>query len=583
MPELWDQLTQQPVAEPPSLWPGGDRAPLRITVGGPTMKDGAQVSSGSSLDPFNPPQVQYVGKPLARTLESMISEIGRKGQGLFGHLMNAEAERTGQVPSVSTDYDPKQEAISNLTPLLANLWGVGAASIPRGAVGAVGSKMVQPSPETAAAVEELLGRFPTTTPGRIINRTKAGGYSVNLPTGDVPTSGLMMGKYANEDPRNIVTNFPPTRAEVQSHADTNAAQFRNPDTYYGTWHNAGEGGDNKVYFDVSKRYEPDEIRAATKYGERTGQKAGYDVGKGQSFPVGNWEEFINSPEFADRMRQMNLEGRRYLDQFPAKEWWDAHGSAFERVYGDKNLPQMSGFTATAAPNTAPYKNLQDMSEYMRRHLSGEPIIQPDWRVPAGTMSRNEGSKIGMEVGRTNNLLKSAAGDYEALRLNKVQNEARALMGDPDAVVLDRHWARLAEDPARGIFTNSQEGVISSTKGDYDKLHNVVRPVAREAGLTPRDFSANVWTGVREHLKNNSELFGTPFPRSTSIIGESKSYADIFEDVIRDKAAHMGISTGELEKRLRAGDAQLLSGIIATPVGAAIYAHMQKAQQPDGGL
>jgi hypothetical protein len=58
MPELWDQLQQQPVAEPPSLWPNGDRAPLRITVGGPTMKDGAQASPGSSLDPFNPPQVE---------------------------------------------------------------------------------------------------------------------------------------------------------------------------------------------------------------------------------------------------------------------------------------------------------------------------------------------------------------------------------------------------------------------------------------------------------------------------------------------------------------------------------------------
>jgi hypothetical protein len=138
MPELWDQLQQQPVAEPPSLWPGGDRAPLRITVGGPTVKDGAQVSPGSSLDPFNPPQVEYVGKPLARTLESMISEIGRKGQGLFGHLMNAEAERTGQVPSVSTDYDPQSEAIKNTTDLASYV--TMAPSVTGGVpVGALGS------------------------------------------------------------------------------------------------------------------------------------------------------------------------------------------------------------------------------------------------------------------------------------------------------------------------------------------------------------------------------------------------------------------------------------------------------------
>jgi hypothetical protein len=75
MSELWDQLTQQPVAEPPSLWPQGDRAPLRITVGGPTMKDGAQ-SSGSSLDPFNPPQVQYIGRPLGDKAAHMKISVG---------------------------------------------------------------------------------------------------------------------------------------------------------------------------------------------------------------------------------------------------------------------------------------------------------------------------------------------------------------------------------------------------------------------------------------------------------------------------------------------------------------------------
>ena len=48
MPELWDQLTQQ-TAEPVSLWPNGDRAPLRITVGGPTARDSQ--SSYTNLSP----------------------------------------------------------------------------------------------------------------------------------------------------------------------------------------------------------------------------------------------------------------------------------------------------------------------------------------------------------------------------------------------------------------------------------------------------------------------------------------------------------------------------------------------------
>jgi hypothetical protein len=142
MPELWDQLQQQPVAEPPSLWPQGDRAPLRITVGGPTMKDGSQVS-GSSLDPFNPPQVEYVGTPLANTLWSALKEMGVKGQRLLSGLQQYSGEQfpagTG-TQTMSTDTEPVKQAVENMDPMLANLWGIGSASVPRGAVGAIGSR-----------------------------------------------------------------------------------------------------------------------------------------------------------------------------------------------------------------------------------------------------------------------------------------------------------------------------------------------------------------------------------------------------------------------------------------------------------
>ena len=38
----------------------------------------------------------------------------------------------------------------------------------------------------------------------------------------------------------------------------------------------------------------------------------------------------------------------------------------------------------------------------------------------------------------------------------------------------------------------------------------------------------------------------------------------------DKAKHMGITTEEMEKRLSSGDATLLSLVLATPLGAALY-------------
>jgi hypothetical protein len=43
-------------------------------------------------------------------------------------------------------------------------------------------------------------------------------------------------------------------------------------------------------------------------------------------------------------------------------------------------------------------------------------------------------------------------------------------------------------------------------------------------------------------------------------------ADQFEDLIREKADHLGITTKETEKRLREGSATLMSLVLATKVG-----------------
>lgn len=220
---------------------------------------------------------------------------------------------------------------------------------------------------------------------------------------------------------------------------------------------------------------------------------------------------------------------------------------------------------------------------MRRQIRGEPIVQPDWRVPEGMMTRQPGGQIGMEESRVPNLMRAQAGDLNALQRAKVREEGLALTGDPNAVVLDRHQARLSEAPARGIFANAQEGVVSSApkKGptDYDLLKNEFTIAARNADRTPRDFSADVWTGIRETIKNTSELYGTKY-RGASVTGESKSYADHFEDLIRDKAQHLGITPAEMEKRLKGGDANLLSWLAATT--PAVYEAYRQWQAPQSG-
>lgn len=429
----------------------------------------------------------------------------------------------------------------------------------------------------AERVAELLGKTEKSTPEAIVAATEGGGYSVNLPTGATPLEGLMMGKYANVDPRNVVIEGgrPITESDVSDFVKRNIDALAKEENYLGTWRDPSSG---KTYLDVSRRFEPSEVRKATKFGERSGQLAGYNVGRGASFPVGNWEEFVKSPEFANRMNEMAAVGRDYLNQHASKEWWDMHGSSFERVYGPGRLEQLAGFIASTAPNAQPRENLQTMSEYMRRSIKGESIIQPDWRVPAGQMSRREGSKIGMETGRSANLFKSENKRLADLLQDKVREEAMALMGDPNAVVLDRHWARIAEDPSRGIFAAVSEGVIEPG-ADYKMLKSQVVKAAEAAGRNPRDYSADVWTGIRETIKNKSQLFGEKY-KGSAIRGESKSYADQFDDLIADKAKFMGISVLEMEKRLRNGDATLLSLVLATPLGAAAY---RESQSKEGGI
>lgn len=279
------------------------------------------------------------------------------------------------------------------------------------------------------------------------------------------------------------------------------------------------------------------------------------------------------------MRKMETVGRDYLAQFPTREWWDR--TPFERIYGEKRMPQAAGFIASTAPNAAPRENLQTASEYLRRAIRGEPILQPEFRVGENAVFRQPGTQLGMEQSRQANLLKAARGDIDQLQRDKVREEAAAIMGDPAAFVGDRHWARIAEDPNRGIFTNAQEGVLSSKPragggSDYQSLKGEVGKGSETAGRDIRDFSADVWTGIRETIKNTNELFGTKF-KPGSITGESKSYADHMEELIAQKAEKLGMSPGEMEARLGRGDDNLLSYLLAsTP---ALYEAYRQWQAP----
>ena len=347
----------------------------------------------------------------------------------------------------------------------------------------------------------------------------------------------MMGKYANTDPRNMVVPGRLERMQVIAHAKKNKGALKSLENYFGAWRSKKT---NEVYLDVSKRFEPDQKRQAVKFGEKTGQLEGFDVGADDTFTVGNYLEHIKSEKFHNLMDEFAGKGRDYMSGQPTKSWWPFRRSSMERVYGKERRNQVIGNMATTSSNTTPTQNVQLASEYTRRNIKGEPTIQPEWR------SETTGKRMGLEAdprqdykggGRVHNLEASARGDLEALRGPVVRGKADAMSGKKTAV-MDRWWARLSEDIDNNVFSGSQEGAI-----DDDMMPHLLEQIeiaAKRNGEDVDKYSADVWAGVREHVKKFGELNGQKYD-AAALGGESKSYYDIFDDLVAKKAKKLGIS------------------------------------------
>lgn len=450
------------------------------------------------------------------------------------------------------------------------------------AAGAIGKAMDAKTLAQALRRGEI-GQFPTTTPGRIKNVTNEhGGYTVDLMTGDVPKDGIMMGIYANDSGKTGVLpkGTPLTKNTIKEWVKTNAGPLSQVDNHLGTWK---EAATESLYLDVAKRFAPDEIRKATKFGEKTGQKAGFNLGTFEETPVGNWREFIHSPEMQARMDEMAVIGREYMNQHATKEWWDTHGTLFEEIWPG-HLDQVIGFVASTSPLTPPVQNLQVASEYMRRLLKGEAVIQPNWRAPEGLMkfkggvNLKAGVKMPMEQQRAKNLNTAATGKYQDLSGPKVNDMASAMSGDSDAAVMDRWYTRIAEKPEAGVFTADKPEVFVNRK-QYGELRDVVNEAAKNAARSGRNFSADVWVGMRETAKRTGRLFGQKMTPG-AISGESKGLADLLADLIESKAKHLNISVKEMKSRLAKGDANLLSVILGTPLGAYLYQQLEAQGNAD---
>ena len=410
---------------------------------------------------------------------------------------------------------------------------------------------------------EILGRFPTTTAGRIINKTKEGGYTVQPQTGEVPTSGYMVGRWPNEDPRILVTTKP-SAALLKAWAEKNRKLWADPESFIGGWKQDSTG---KYYFEAPTRYPetPEMLRPATKFGERKKQITLHAIKAKKDLPIGNWKEFVTGPEFKQRMAEMEAEGEPLLPRW--KNWSQLEGTIFETIYGKENLPKIAGLTGVTSPNLSPRQNLQVMSEYGRRLVAGEPLNQPLWRTPEGLMTFAPGKKLPLAQtpGRPEAIETAGRGDLAALGDVKVGNMARAPY-DPNAVILDRRWAWLAEDPKRGIFTAAEPNIIEDVQ--YPLMKNIVTQDALIRGDNPRDYSARIWVGIGEFIKKHGHIYGEK--RGPGRVGSNEALAIETMRLIEDKARFLNITPEKVIQEMRRGKMNLMSWFLATPAGLAVY-------------
>jgi hypothetical protein len=456
------------------------------------------------------------------------------------------------------------------------------------------------------------------------------GYSVHPATGQQIVPGQpgprMVGVFPNSSNRTAIIPLAQfTPKDVDAFFQKNRDQFaKHPEYFMGGWVSKIDGVPH-VFLDVSQA--SDTSRAATKIGElqnpggaiRAGKinpkattkitrnpdgtwpKAQEAIFEPERFdaaagvygeaPVGNSAEFIGSPAFQRRIDEMAGVGRTLMQD---GNWWDIRGGPMERVYGKDMLEPVAGYFASTSPQNPPRPNARMASELIRRHIKNEPVVQPEWRAPADAIgegfSPSPGAAMPAPNTWANNATKVREGRPDTMFDDKVNDMFHAMIGKLVGVY-DRHWAKLAEDPARGIYTDTMPNKISGSMKSgvleaYPLIDNAVRTAAKRAGVDVARYSAWAWEGIRDTIRQTGELYGQKH-KASAIPSGNEGFNEIFEALILEKAAHLRITVGELEQRLRSGDASLLTALLATPVGAAAYArwratHESEQATPGGG-
>lgn len=311
------------------------------------------------------------------------------------------------------------------------------------------------------------------------------GSTTHVRTGVEPDEGFGVSVF--KDREFTVDNM--TQADLDTYIQKNRDILDLDDVFLGTWRDTEAAKD---VIDVSKVM--DNRFEALSAGHAAKQKAIWDFKLKKEVKVPKPERLPNGgrPAKVDELFAAGREGADWYENLPAQ---------VEAVFGKEDAPMFIRFLASTSQATA-FRTLPSRGDNI--NLARRAFAE--WK--AGEKFGTRGS-FGIPHKRiVRNLERAAAG--EPLGGQKIRAFERALTGDTEAIVLDRHMLR-----AFGY-----KNLAPSRIGQRLALEDAVRAGAKRHGLTPRQYQAAVWEGqLRSQGKFRSVVIDDPMFRGADVFGD----------------------------------------------------------------
>lgn len=201
-------------------------------------------------------------------------------------------------------------------------------------------------------------------------------------------------------------------------------------------------------------------------------------------------------------------------------WYNETFNEVERIFGTEDAKIMSGFLAATSVNTAVEENAKAAMKAFRAYKKGmaegglpqaqfrvdqafprvrayekkfitvnkKQVPNPKYKGPNTPMFTEAGTPKYNKNIHNVHVLKATTGELVGSPRGsgrKIHNFHKALLGDENAVVVDRWMLR-----AYGLPSKSSK--LAPTTLEYDMIERLVKEGAERTGSTPREYQASLW-------------------------------------------------------------------------------------------